>query len=97
MKVALPNGVEAWAISASKYVQESVRNVESHLKRNGMSMRRGTDYPFTSNQRPEYNMSTELDLEDRSYYALLIRVLCWMVEMGQLDFCCEVSMMSSYS
>ena len=95
-KVALPNGVEAWAISASQYVQEKVCNVEAHLKRNGMPMRKGTNYPLTSNYRPECDISAELDPEDSSYYASLIGVLRWMVGMGRLDVYCEVSMVSSY-
>ena len=32
-KVNLPIGVTAWAISASQYVQEAVRNVEAHITR----------------------------------------------------------------
>ena len=35
-KVALPNGVKYWAISDSQYVQEALRNVETHLKGNVM-------------------------------------------------------------
>jgi hypothetical protein len=32
-KVQLENGVLAWALSPSKYVQEAVRNLEEHLER----------------------------------------------------------------
>jgi hypothetical protein len=32
-KVALPNGVEAWGISPSKYVQEAVKNAEADTSR----------------------------------------------------------------
>ena len=32
-KVVLDNGIEAWAFSSSRYVQESVKNVERHLER----------------------------------------------------------------
>ena len=71
-----------------------MRNVETYLNRNGISMRKGKNYPLTSNYRPECNISAELALDESSYYALLIGVLRWIVEMGQLDFCCEVSMMS---
>jgi hypothetical protein len=30
-KVQLPNQVEAWALSPSKYVQEAINNVEEYL------------------------------------------------------------------
>jgi hypothetical protein len=31
-KVKLPNGVEAWAMSPSKYVQEALANAKDYLK-----------------------------------------------------------------
>lgn len=95
-QVTLPNGVLAWASSSSQYIQEAVRNVESHLKRHNMSLRKGTNAPLTSNYRPECDASCELDHHDASYYASLIGILRWMVEMGRVDIACEVSMMSSY-
>ena len=92
----LPNGVTAWAISASQYVQEAVRNVESHMTRNGLSLHKGTKSPMMSKYRPELDVTPELEPGDASYYQSLIGVLRWMVEMGRLDICCEVSMMSSH-
>ena len=95
-QVSLPNGVKAWALSASQYVQEAIKNVELYLQRKGMALRRGTKSPMTTNYRPECDISPELKPEDASYYQSLIGVLRWMVEMGRLDICCEVSMMSSH-
>ena len=46
--------------------------------------------------RSECDGSPELDSDDASYYALLIGMLRWIVEMGMVDICCEVSMMSSH-
>ena len=34
-KVTMENGVEAWAFSASQYIQSAVRNVEEYLKKRG--------------------------------------------------------------
>ena len=34
-QVELPNGVVAWTVSSSQYVQEAVRNLELHLKSKG--------------------------------------------------------------
>ena len=34
-KVTMKNGVEAWAFSASQYIQSEVRNVEEYLKKRG--------------------------------------------------------------
>ena len=41
-------------------------------------------------------MSPELDAEDASYYQSLIGVLRWIVELGRVDICLEVSMLSSH-
>ena len=95
-KVQLPNGVESWAISTSQYVQESVKNVEAHLKRKGMALRKGMNSPLSSKYRPECDASPELSEIEGSYYASLIGILRWIVEMGWIDICCEVSMMSSF-
>ena len=37
-----------------------------------------------------------MDATEASYYHSLIRVLCWIAELGQVDICVEVSMMSSH-
>ena len=74
MQVNLPNGVNAWVMSTSHYMQEAVRNIERHLKRKGLSLRRGTNSPLTGNYRPELDTSPELGSEDASYYASLIVV-----------------------
>ena len=51
--------------------------------------------PFLFNYRPEVDESPELNPEDASYYQSLIGILRWVVELGRVDICCEVSMMST--
>ena len=46
--------------------------------------------------RPEIDTSDELGPEEGAYYQSLIGILRWMVELGRLDICTEVSMMSSH-
>ena len=41
-------------------------------------------------------MSPELDAEGAPYYHSLIGVLRWIVELGRVDICLEVSMLSSH-
>lgn len=43
----------------------------------------------------EIDMSEELDHDKASYFQSLIGVLRWMVELGQVDICVEVSIMSA--
>jgi hypothetical protein len=51
---------------------------------------------MTTSYRPELDVSPELDPEDASYYQSLIGILRWIVELGCVDICLEVSMMSSH-
>ncbi len=48
------------------------------------------------NYTPELDGSAELDDERATYYQSLIGILRWAVELGRIDICTEVSVMSSY-
>jgi hypothetical protein len=95
-KYPLKNGVVAWAMSSSQYVQEAVKNVELYLSERGMSLPGKAITPLTSGYRPELDVSAELDPERANYYMSLIGILRWSVEIGRMDITCEVSMMSSH-
>ena len=43
---------------------------------------------------PELDVSPELEPAEASYYQSLIGVLRWIMELGRVDICLEVSMMS---
>ena len=49
-----------------------------------------------SNSRPDIDITEELGEDKSSYYQSLIGVLRWIVEIGRVDICCEVSMLSSH-
>ena len=98
-KVKLDNGLDAWAASLSQYIQAAVRNVEeyigkSHDKR--WKIPNKVETPMRSTYRPELDVSEELSPLDASYYQSLIRILQWIVELGRVEVCLEVSMMSSH-
>ena len=42
------------------------------------------------------DISRELNVTDAAYYQSLIGILRWIVELGRVDVCLEVSMMSSH-
>ena len=92
----MPNGIMAWVFGSSKYVQDAVKNVETYLKKKGESLPAKARTPLSSGYRPEIDTSEELGPEDASYYQSLIGILRWMVELGRVDMCVEVSMMSSH-
>ena len=94
-KVDLPNGVSAWAWSASKYVQEAVRNLETILEKRGVKLRNNVNAPLSNDYRPEIDMTPVCNGEDAKLYLSLIGILRWIVELGRIDITCEVSLMSS--
>ena len=92
----MPNGIMAWVFGSSKYVQDAVNNVETYLKKKGESLPAKAKTPLSNGYRPEIDTSDELGPQEASYYQSLIGILRWMVELGRVDMCVEVSMMSSH-
>ena len=96
-KLELPNGVVAWAISTSKYIQQALNNPEGILKTHGLKLRKNMNSPLPGNCRPECDSTPECSTENATLYTSLIGILRWLVELGRIDITCEVSMMSSYT
>ena len=94
-KVLLNNGAEAWAFSSSQYVRAAVDNVEKYIKLKGISFPKSCDTPLPTWYRPELDVTPELSVEDSAHYQSLIGILRWICELGRIDICLEVSMMSS--
>jgi hypothetical protein len=96
-KMQMPNGVWAWSLSASKYVQEAVRNVKDYYRRErpGQGWPKHASTPFQRDYRPETDLSKELGEDEASFFQSQIGVLRWMVEIGRLDIITEVSMLAS--
>jgi hypothetical protein len=96
-KVTLANGVEAWGISPSKYVQEAVKNVEIYIAKtfNGRKLLKKAPTPFENDYRPEMDTTPELNAAQANYYQSQIGVLRWMVELGRVDIITETSLLAS--
>ena len=98
-KVQLENGVWAWSFSSLQYVQSAIKNVEEYVTRSENSHLKipsKAETPLTTSYRPELDVSPELTTRDSAYYQSLIGILRWIVELGRIDICLEVSMMSSH-
>ena len=100
-KVQLDNGVECWAYSSSQYCQAAVRNVEEYINKpemlsKGWKMPHRANTPLRTSYRPELDITPELSPILSAYYQSLIGILRWIVELGRVDICLEVSMMSSH-
>jgi hypothetical protein len=98
-KVKLDNGVEAWAFSSSQYVRAAVANVESYVSEKSEARWKipaKAETPLRTSYRPELDTSPELQATESAYYQSIIGILRWIVELGRIDICLEVSMMSSH-
>ena len=96
-KVQLENGVWAWSFSSSQYAQSAVKNVEEYVGRpenTDLKIPLKAETPLTTSSSPELDVSPELTPRDSTYYQSLIGILQWIVELGRIDICLEVSMMS---
>jgi hypothetical protein len=88
----------AWASSPSKYVRASVDTVTKYLTNLGdarWSMPKKASNPFPGDYEPEMDTTPTLNPELASWYASLIRMLRWMVEIGRVDIIMEVLKMAS--
>jgi hypothetical protein len=97
-KTVLPNGVVAWGMSSSKYVQSAVQNVGEYLAAipdYQMLMKKAYD-PFSRGYKPELDESPELDPTRANFYQSQIGILSWCEELGRIDIVTEVSMLSTY-
>ena len=99
-KVMLPNGVVAWGMSSSKYVQEAVKQIDKWLSSDKNKMRKqlmkNPRSTWPSGYEAELDTSEELNAEDSNYYQHLVGVAHWIVELGRIDIITEVSVLSSY-
>ena len=93
--MTLENGFKAWAFSSSQYVQRAVKNVEEYIGKGDWTLP-CANTPITTVYRPELDVTLELNPSNAAYYQSLIGTLHWMVELGHVDICLEVSMMSSH-
>ncbi len=74
-KIALGNGVRAWAFGSCQYVQSAVRNVEEHLMKAGEKLTYKTPTLLSNGYCPEIDVSPELGEKDASRFHSLIGVL----------------------
>jgi Reverse transcriptase (RNA-dependent DNA polymerase) len=95
-KVTMPNGVEAWMISPTKYIREAIKSVERHLEKEyGSKLPKRVSGPLPTGYRPEMDITQGLEGDESSYYQSQIGVLRWMVELGRIDIITEVSSLAS--
>ena len=95
-KVTLANGVEAWGLSPSKYIQEAVRATKERVNEKRLKFPRKVHGPWPSNYNAEMDATKELDATMANVYQSLIGILHWIVELGRVDVITEVLTLASY-
>jgi hypothetical protein len=89
-------GTICWTMSAEKYVNASVKNVEEALAKKGLRLPTKAYTPIPTDYHPENETSPELKADGVQYYQELIGKLRWAVELGRVDILLETSLMSTY-
>jgi hypothetical protein len=93
----MPNGVVAWGMISSKYVQAVVQNVQEYLKKNGdRKLKKKASAPFEATYRADIDESPVLGPKMTNYFQSQIGILRWCVELGRIDIISEVSMLSTF-
>jgi hypothetical protein len=94
----LPNGVIAWGMSSSKYVQSAVQNVQEYLVAlpGDRKLLKISPVPFAGGYKPELYEIPEMDPVKANFYQSQIGILRWCVELGRIDIITEVEMLSTY-
>jgi hypothetical protein len=70
--------------------------VETELEKIGKALPTKVTTPTTADYRPELDQSKELGPDQATYFAGLIGVLRWCIELGRIDIIVEVSLLSRF-
>jgi hypothetical protein len=90
----LADGQTAWAISSYAYMQRAFEEVERELTQVGKQLTKKVISPLASGYRPELDALPELNEKRASYFASLMGVLPWCIELGRIDIIVEVNLLS---
>ena len=94
-QVTMENGIKYWSLGSSKFVRAAIQNVEDYLDRYDQKLPTKANTRFSSNFRPELDVSKELNNTYVSYFQSMISILRWIVELGRIDNRLKVSILSS--
>jgi hypothetical protein len=88
----LSNGVLAWSMSSSKYIQAAVRNIKDYVNKtcSGQGLPKRASGPSRSGYVPQLDTSAKLNDKDTLFYQSQISILHWCVELGQINIIMEV-------
>ena len=92
----LRTGEQAWALSSDTYVKRAIAEVDRELALAGKMLKKKVSSPLAAGYRPELDGTPELDERQASYYASLMGVLRWCIELGRIDIMVEVGLLARF-
>ena len=94
-KFTIPgNKTETWCMSSSQYLDRAISTVEARM---GKLPGGKPTTPLPTDYHPEIDSSPELQDEEANYYLSLIGILQWLCELGRVDICYAVALMSRFN
>ena len=93
--VMLANGVQAWSLLPSKYVQEAVKTVDKYVTEKLSLKLRKQKTSWPAGYYAELDATDEVSSDLAGYYQSIIGILHWIVEIGRVDIIMEVSTLAS--
>ena len=69
-QMELPNGVKAWALNSSKYIQDAMQNCKKSLAHcmNGRKLTQKALDPFPGDYDPDLDMTDTLNDDQATYF-----------------------------
>ena len=97
-KWTLPDGRVCWSMSGKDYLKNAITTVKQLMKKDGIHWpgAKKSERPFPKQYKPEIDSTRLLDGDGLGRYQQLIGILRWAVELGRVDICLEVSLLSSF-
>jgi hypothetical protein len=88
-KVQLPNGKVEWSMGSKTYVKNAIRVVEALFAEDDpeAKVKSAARNPFPSGDKPELDVTPELNDKLGLRFLQLIGILRWAIELGRLDIC----------
>jgi hypothetical protein len=85
-----------WSLLVEDYINRAVKEVKTELEKVGKALPTKVTTPTTANYRLELDQSKELGPDQATYFAGLIGILRWCIELGRIDIIVEVSLLSCF-
>jgi hypothetical protein len=87
--------LDTWSMSSTQYLDRAISVIEQRMGE--LSPAWGTNTPLPSDYHPELDTSPYLNDDEANYYLSLIGILQWLNELGRIDICFAVALMSRFN